>query len=71
MKNIFKKILVELTKPHNPKEKHQLLLHAIGGGWHMKKVDGPGTKQISICTQGQLTKINRTISEQPNRHLLF
>ena len=35
------------------------------------QVDGPGTKQIPICTQGQLTKINRTISEQPNRHLLF
>ena len=34
------------------------------------QVDGPGTKQIPICTQGQLTKINRTISEPPNRHLL-
>ena len=33
-------------------------------------VDGPRTKQIPICVQRQLTKINRTIGKPPTRHLL-
>ena len=32
------KIPVELSKPSSPKEKHQSLLHAVGGGWYMKKI---------------------------------
>ena len=32
------KIPVELPKPSSPKEKHQSLLHAIGGGWYTKKI---------------------------------
>ena len=36
MKNMFQEILVELPKPPTPKEKHQSLLHAIGGGWYME-----------------------------------
>ena len=32
------KIPVELPKPSSPKEKHQSLLHAIGGGWYVKKL---------------------------------
>ena len=37
MKN-FQKIPVELPKPSSPKEKHQSLLHAIGGGWYVEKL---------------------------------
>ena len=33
-------------------------------------VNGPRTKQIPICVQRQPTKINRTTSEPPTRHLL-
>ena len=35
-----------------------------------RRVDGPGTKQSPIFTQGKITKINRTISEPPTRNLL-
>ena len=34
------------------------------------QVDGPGTNQIPICTQGQLNKINWKISDPPTRYLL-
>ena len=34
----FQKIPVELPKPPSTEEKHQPLLHAIGGGWYMKKI---------------------------------
>ena len=34
----FLKIPDELPKPTSPKEKHQYLLHAIGGGWYVKKI---------------------------------
>ena len=38
MKQLFMKIPVELPKPSSPKEKHQSLLHAIGGSWYMNKL---------------------------------
>ena len=38
MKNMFQKIPVELPKPPSPRDKHQSLLYAIGGGWYMKKL---------------------------------
>ena len=38
MKNMFQKIPVELPEPPIPKEKHQSLLHAVGGGWYMNKL---------------------------------
>ena len=36
--NMFQKIPVKLPKPPSPKEKHLLLLHAIGGGWNLNKL---------------------------------
>ena len=39
--------------------------------WNTRRqLDCPETKQSLTCTQGQLTKINRIISEPPTRHLL-
>ena len=38
IKKLFLKISFELPKPSITKEKHQPLLHAIGGGWYMKKL---------------------------------
>ena len=38
IKTLFRKIPVELHKPPSPKEKHQLLLHDIGGGCYMNKL---------------------------------
>ena len=38
-KNTFQKTPVELPKPLSHKEKGQSLLHAIGGGWHMNKLN--------------------------------
>ena len=37
MRKLFLKIPVELPKPSSPKETHQSLLHAVGGGWYMNK----------------------------------
>ena len=36
--DFFLKIPVELSKTYIPKEKHQSLLYAIGGGWYMNKL---------------------------------
>ena len=38
MKHFFLKIPVELPKQPSPREKHQSLLNAIGGGWYVNKV---------------------------------
>ena len=38
MKIMFQKNPVDIHKPPIPKEKHQSLLHAIGGGWYMNKL---------------------------------
>ena len=38
MKKLFQKIPVELSKKPSPKKKRKPLLHAIGGGWYMKKL---------------------------------
>ena len=39
MEIMFQKIPVELPKPLNNKGKRQALLHAIGGDWHIKKLN--------------------------------
>ena len=39
MGKLFQKILVELPKQPIPKKKSQSLLHAIGGGWYVEKLD--------------------------------
>ena len=39
IKKLFQKIPVELLKPPSPKGKIQSLLHSIGGGWYMKKLN--------------------------------
>ena len=38
MKIMFQKNPVDIHKPPIPKEKHQSLLHAIGGGCYMNKL---------------------------------
>ena len=38
IKKMFLKIAVELPKSSSSKEKHQSLLHAIGGGWYVNKL---------------------------------
>ena len=38
MKKLFLKISVELPKPTSPKKKTRSLLHAIEGGWYVKKL---------------------------------
>ena len=48
-------IPVELPKPFIPKEKHQSLLHAIGGGWYTKQLSDKLTplKKIKIRKKAQ------------------
>ena len=38
MKKMFHKTPVELPKQPSPREKRELLLHAIGGGWYVNKL---------------------------------
>ena len=38
LNKLFQKIPVELPKRPSPKEKIKSLLHAIGGGWYVKKL---------------------------------
>ena len=55
MKNMFRIIPVELPKPPIPKEKHQSLLHAIGGFWNMEKLSNKLTtlKKIKLGKKAQ------------------
>ena len=54
-KQLFQKIPVEIPKPPSPKEKHQSLLHAIGGGWYMKKIND----KIPLIKKRKLSKNHR------------
>ena len=55
MKKLFQKTPVGLPKPPSHKEKHQLLLHAIGGGWYMKKISEklPTLKKRKLSKKSQ------------------
>ena len=52
---MFQKTPVDLPEPTSPREKHQSLLHAIGGGRCMKKpIDN-----ISPLKKRKLSKISQ------------
>ena len=61
------KIPVELPKQPSPKEKRQLLLHAIGGGWYVNKLSQklPPLKKIKLSKKAQKEKdeIKRRLTE--------
>ena len=48
MKNMFHKTPFEIPKPPSPKEKHQSLLHSIGGGWYISEnIPPPNKRKLS------------------------
>ena len=65
MKKLFHKIPVELPKPPSTKEKHQSLLHAIGGGWYMNKLND----KIPLPKKRKLIKKAQEKEDKIKRHL--
>ena len=67
LNKLFQKIPVELPKRPSPKEKIKSLLHAIGGGWYVKKLGHklpPLKKRIlNKKTQKQEDEIKRKLTE--------
>ena len=64
MEELLKKIPVKLPNKPSPKEKRKLLLHAIGGGWHVDKLGQnlPPLKKLSK-TKEEENKIKRRLTE--------
>ena len=62
----FQKVTVEIPKIPSPKEKRKSLLHAIEGGWYMKKI----SEKLPPLKKKRLNKKTQEKDDEIKRKLL-